>query len=93
MGDTPLTVMTTRAPAVLKTWGLLGSLSQSLGVLISFRDSANVKCLLERLAGEGQEAQAGRRREEEQAKMERKVHWLERITGRNLSRRGDFRQL
>ena len=27
----------------------------------------NVKCLLERLAGEGQEGQAGRRREEEQA--------------------------
>ena len=73
--------------------GPIGSLSQSLGVLISFRDSANVKCLLERLAGEGQEAQAGRRREEEQAKMKRKVHWLERITGRNLSRRGDFRQL
>ena len=54
---------------------------------------ANVKCLLERLAGEGQEGQACRRREEEQAKMEREVHWLERITGRNLSRRGDFLQL
>ena len=34
----------------------------------------NVKCLLERLAGEGQEGQACRRREEEQAKMEREAH-------------------
>ena len=45
----------------------------------------NVKCLLERLDGEGQEGQAGGRREEEQAKMEREAYWLERITGRNLS--------
>ena len=60
---------------------------------------ANVKCLLERLVlvGEGQ-GQAGRRREwarreEEQARMEREAHWLETVTGRNISRRGDFPQL
>ena len=34
----------------------------------------NVKCLLERLAGEGYEGQVGRRREEEQAMMEREGH-------------------
>ena len=63
-----------------------------------------VKCLLERLlfVGEGQ-GQAGRReeekakewarREEENARPEREAHWLERITGRNISRRGDFPQL
>ena len=53
----------------------------------------NVKCLLERLDGEGQEGQAGGRREEEQAKMEREVHWLERITGRNLPLWRDFPQV
>ena len=60
---------------------------------------ANVKCLLERLVlvGEGQ-GQAGRRREwarreEEQARMEREAHWLETVTGRNISRRGDFPQV
>ena len=60
---------------------------------------ANVQCLLERLllVGEGQ-GQAGKRREwarreEEHARLEREAHWLERITGRNLSRRGDFPQL
>ena len=34
-----------------------------------------------------------RRREEENARLEREAHWLERIAGRNLSRRGDFPQL
>ena len=60
---------------------------------------ANVKCLLERLmmVGEGQ-GQAGRRRlwarrEEEQARLEREAQWHERLTGRNLSRRGDFPSL
>ena len=60
---------------------------------------ANVKCLLERLVmvGEGQ-GQAGKRRlwarrEEEQARLEREAQWLERLTGRNLSRRGDFPSL
>ena len=60
---------------------------------------ANVQCLLERLllVGEGQ-GQADKRREwarreEEHARLEREAHWLERITGRNLSRRGDFPQL
>ena len=33
------------------------------------------------------------RREEEHARLEREAHWLERITGRNLSRREDFPQL
>ena len=58
---------------------------------------ANVKCLLERLVlvGESQ-GQAGRgrilwaRREEEQARLEREAKWLEKITGSNLARRGDF---
>ena len=60
---------------------------------------ANVKCLLERLmmVGEGQ-GQAGRRRlwarrEEEQARLEREAQWHERLTGRNLLRRGDFPSL
>ena len=34
-----------------------------------------------------------RRREEENARLEREAHWLERIAGRNLSRRGHFPQL
>ena len=57
---------------------------------------ANVKCLMERLllVGEGQ-GQAGKRRqwarrEEERARLDREAHWLERVTGKNLSRRGDF---
>ena len=57
---------------------------------------ANVRCLLERLVlvGEGQ-GQAGRRRqwaraEEERARQEREAQWMVKITGRNLSRRGDF---
>ena len=57
---------------------------------------ANVKCLLERLllVGEGQ-GQAGKRRqwarrEEERARLDREAQWLERVTGKNLSRRGDF---
>ena len=57
---------------------------------------ANVKCLLERLVlvGEGQ-GQAGRRRqwqrmEEERARWDREAQWLVRVTGRPLSRRGDF---
>ena len=33
------------------------------------------------------------RREEEQARMEREAHWLEKMTGRNLSRKIDFPQL
>ena len=60
---------------------------------------ANVKCLLEQLlmVGEGQ-GQAGQRRqwvrrEEERARMDREVQWLERVTGKNLSRRGDFPSL
>ena len=60
---------------------------------------ANVMCLLERLVlvGEGQ-GQAGRRRqwqrrEEEQARLEREAQWIEKISGRNLSRRGDFPSL
>ena len=60
---------------------------------------ANVKCLLERLVmvGEGQ-GQAGKRREwarreEEQARLEREARWHEKVTGRNLSRRGDFPSL
>ena len=54
------------------------------------------------LVGEGQ-GQAGRReeekakewarREEENARPEREAHWLERIAGRNLFRRGDFPHL
>ena len=57
---------------------------------------ANVKCLLEQLlmVGEGQ-GQAGQRRqwvrrEEERARMDREAQWLERVPGKNLSRRGDF---
>ena len=60
---------------------------------------ANIKCLLERLVmvGEGQ-GQAGKRRqwarrEEEMARLDREAHWLERVTGKNLSRRGDFPSL
>ena len=56
---------------------------------------ANIKCLLERLVmvGEGQ-GQAGKRRqwarrEEEMARLDREAHWLERVTGKDLSRRGD----
>ena len=47
--------MTTRAPAVLKTWVLIGSLSQSLGVLFSFRGSAHqaVPCCLAGLSPKG----------------------------------------
>ena len=30
------------------------------------------------------------RREEEQARLEREAKWLEKITGSNLARRGDF---
>ena len=57
---------------------------------------ANVKCLLERLLLVGErQGQAGKRRqwarrEEERARMDREAQWLERVTGRNLSRRGDF---
>ena len=57
---------------------------------------ANVQCLLERLmlVGEGQ-GQAGKRRqwarrEEERARLDRMAAWQERVTGRNLSRRGDI---
>ena len=57
---------------------------------------ANIKCLLERLVlvGEGQ-GQAGKRRqwqrrEEERARWDREAQWLVRVTGRPLSRRGDF---
>ena len=57
---------------------------------------ANVKCLMERLllVGEGQ-GQAGKRRqwarrEEERARLDREAQWLEKVTGKNLSRRGDF---
>ena len=60
---------------------------------------ANVKCLLERLllVGEGQ-GQAGKRRqwarrEEEKARWDREAQWLVRVTGRPLSRRGDFPSL
>ena len=60
---------------------------------------ANIKCLLERLllVGEGQ-GQAGKRRqwarrEEERARLDREAQWLERVTGKNLSRRGDFPSL
>ena len=60
---------------------------------------ANVKCLLERLlqVGEGQ-GQAGKRRqwarrEEERARLDREAQWHERVTGKNLSRRGDFPSL
>ena len=54
---------------------------------------ANVKCLM-LLVGEGQ-GQAGKRRqwarrEEERARLDREAQWLERVTGKNLSRRGDF---
>ena len=43
----------------------------------------------------GGQGQAGRgrlwaRREEEQARLEREAKWLEKITGSNLARRGDF---
>ena len=46
------------------------------------------------LVGEGQ-GQAGKRRqwarrEEERARLDRMAAWQERVTGRNLSRRGDF---
>ena len=57
---------------------------------------ANVKCLLERLVkvGEGR-GQVDRRRrwarqEEARARLEREAQWQERISGRNLVRRGDF---
>ena len=57
---------------------------------------ANIQCLLERLmlVGEGQ-GQAGKRRqwarrEEERARLDRMAAWQERVTGRNLSRRGDI---
>ena len=60
---------------------------------------ANTKCLLERLVmvGEGQ-GQAGKRRqwarrEEERARLDREAQWHERVTGKNLSRRGDFPSL
>ena len=57
---------------------------------------ANVKCLLERLVmvGEGQgKRREWARREEEQARLERAARWHEKVTGRNLSRRGDFPSL
>ena len=57
------------------------------------------KCSLERLllVGEGQ-GQAGKRRqwarrEEEKARWDREAQWLVRVTGRPLSRRGDFPSL
>ena len=49
------------------------------------------------MVGEGQ-GQAGKRRqwarrEEERARLDREAQWLERVTGKNLSRRGDFPSL
>ena len=48
--------------------------------------------------GDGRRGQAGKRRqwarrEEEQARLEREAQWLEKVSGRNLSRRGDFPSL
>ena len=43
--------------------------------------------------GEEEKAKEWARREEENARPEREAHWLERIAGRNLSRRGHFPQL
>ena len=74
---------------------LTGYLRRRLSTAIM---QANVKCLLERLVmvGEGQ-GQAGKRRqwvrrEEERARWDRQAQWLMRITGRPLTRRGDFLQ-
>ena len=57
----------------------------------TFAGTSPLQCMM---VGEGQ-GQAGKsrkwaRREEERARLDREAQWLEKVTGKNLSRRGDF---